>query len=80
MAIPDRETFETLAFTDSSGTSFLKFILLGMDTDRPRLYFQNTKRFQHHGHFLNAVGLPIDRAVSPVLSSMTRNSLPPMAA
>ena len=57
VAIPDRETFETLAFTDSSGTSFLKFILLGMDTDRPRLYFQNTKRFQHHGHFLNAVGL-----------------------
>ena len=58
LALPDRETFETLAFADSSGTSYLKFVVLGMDTGRPRVYFQNTNRFLHHGHFLGAVGLP----------------------
>ena len=55
LAVPDRETFETLSF-DHSVTSYLKFVLLGMDTDRPRVYFQNTKRFLHHQKFLDAVG------------------------
>ena len=57
LAVPDRETFETLAFADSSGTSYLKFLLFDMDTARPRVYFMNTKRFLHHQLFLDAVGL-----------------------
>ena len=57
LALPDRETFETLAFADSSGTSYLKFVLFDMDTARPRVYFMNTKRFLHHRLFLDAVGL-----------------------
>ena len=53
VTVPDRETFETLSF---SGL-FLKFVLLGMDTARPRVYFMNTETYQQHQYFLDAVGL-----------------------
>ena len=53
LAVPDRDTFETLAYY----RTYLKFVLLDMDTDRPGAYFVNTKRFLHHGNFLDAVGL-----------------------
>ena len=53
LAVPDRDTFETLAYY----RTHLKFVLLDMDTDRPGAYFVNTKRFLHHGNFLDAVGL-----------------------
>ena len=42
VAIPDRETFETLAETGR----YVKFAVFGPDTDRPRIYFINTK----HAH------------------------------
>ena len=53
LAVPDRDTFETLAYY----RTLLKFVLLDMDTDRPGAYFVNTNRFPHHGDFLDAVGL-----------------------
>ena len=53
LAVPDRDTFETLAYY----RTHLKFVLLDMDTDRPGAYFVNTNRFLHHGNFLDAVGL-----------------------
>ena len=53
VAVPDWETFDTLS---SSGFS-LKFVMLGTDTDRPRVYFQNTKTHSIHLDFLDAVGI-----------------------
>ena len=57
VVLPDRETVETLSFEDSSGTLFLKFLLIDMDTDRPLVYFQNTERVRPHIAILHAVGL-----------------------
>ena len=57
VVLPDRETVETLSFEDSSGTLFLKFLLINMDTDRPLVYFQNTERVRPHIAILDAVGL-----------------------
>ncbi len=57
VAVPDRETFETLAYTDISGTFYIKFTLLNMDAERPVIYFQNTRKFLHHLDFLAAAGL-----------------------
>ena len=57
VVLPDRETVEALSFEDSSGTLFLKFLLIDMDTDRPLVYFQNTERVRPHIAILDAVGL-----------------------
>ena len=62
VAVPDRETFETLSF----GKYHLKFILFGMDTNSPRIYFINTKMNQSHIDFLRAAGL--DLSLSGLLS------------
>ena len=56
LAVPDHQTFENLAY-DSSGTWNLKFVLLDIDTNNPRVYFQNTERHLPHGHFLEAADL-----------------------
>ena len=55
VAVPDRETFETISF----GKHHLKFILFGIDTDSPSLYFLNTKTHQTHHDFLRATGLEL---------------------
>ena len=57
VAVPGRDTFETLSWSTSLGESIVKFILFGMDTARPRAYFMNTKTYAHHRDFLDAVGL-----------------------
>ena len=57
VVISDWETFEALGVTDSSGNTRVKFTLFDMDTDRPGIYFQNTKRFRWHRDFLNAIGV-----------------------
>ena len=49
VAIPDRDTFEALPY--------LKFVLIGMYTDRPRIYFINTETHPHHFSFLDALGI-----------------------
>ena len=48
LAIPDREAFEALAYTDANGTSYLKFSIFDKDTSRPRVYFQNSEETPHH--------------------------------
>ena len=53
--ISDRNTFEALAIS-----SRLKFIAFDLDTDRPVLYFMNTKTHDNHISFLDAVGLDFD--------------------
>ena len=54
-AIPDQETFETLAYRSPSGMSYVKYIVLGIETDRPSVYFMNTNKFQRHNDFLRAI-------------------------
>ncbi len=55
VAVPDQETFETISF----GKHHLKFILFGIDTDSPSLYFLNTKTHRTHHDFLRATGLEL---------------------
>ena len=54
-AIPDQETFETLAYRSPSGMFYVKYIVLGIETDRPSVYFMNTNKFQRHPDFLRAI-------------------------
>ena len=58
VAIPDRETFETLAFYQET----VKFVLIGMDTDRPGAYFSATDTHRGHPSFLDAVGIDRDQS------------------
>ena len=61
VAIPDRNTFETLAVSGR----YVKFAVFGADTDRPHIYFINTKTHTYHGGFqqaLTALGIEESRA------------------
>ncbi|WP_419927282.1 cadherin-like beta sandwich domain-containing protein [Candidatus Poriferisocius sp.] len=53
-AVPDQPTFETLAY----GGQYVKFVLLGMDTESPTLFFINSKTHLRHpiALFLDAIG------------------------
>ena len=58
VAIPDMETFEALAYRNTSvGTLIIKFVISEIDTDRPSVYFQNMSRYDRHGNFIDAFGL-----------------------
>ena len=59
VAIPDKETFETLAATQK----FLKFIVFDIDTDRPGVYFINTTTHSLHNTFLDTVDLERNEVV-----------------
>ena len=50
VAIPDHAAFETVSYEHQS---YLKFLLLGMDTDRPSVYFISNKTFRTHHAFLD---------------------------
>ena len=61
VAIPDRNTFETLAVSGR----YVKFAVFGADTDRPHIYFINTNTHTYHGGFqqaLTALGIEESRA------------------
>ena len=65
VAIPDRETFETLSRALSggwAGKSEVKFTLLGLDTDHPGIYFANTNTHPTHLRLADAVGLEPSQA------------------
>ena len=51
--IPDQGTFETVAFASAQ----IKFAVLDMDTARPHVYFQNSKKHLSHRSFLDVIGL-----------------------
>ncbi|MEM7387274.1 MAG: PEP/pyruvate-binding domain-containing protein, partial [Verrucomicrobiota bacterium] len=63
--IPDRETFEELSYqglevlrdTHLEDLQFVKFQIEGADTDRPSVYFLNTKTHRAHFRFMEAVGI-----------------------
>ena len=57
VAVPDQATWETYSFTSTSNKSFLKYVLFGLDTERPGVYFQHTQTYRHHRDFLSAIGL-----------------------
>ena len=63
LAIPDSATFETLSFEDQFATisEYVKFVLIGMDTERPSVYFANTDRHVSHSAFLDAVDIEQDQ-------------------
>ena len=54
VAIPDRATFDALSLGD---TAIIKFTILGADTYRPGVYFQNTNTYNSHFDFLPAIGI-----------------------
>ena len=62
VAVPDRDTFETLAY----GRFQLKYILSDIDTDSPSIYFMNVTEHPDHNTFLNALDLDLspDRLVA----------------
>ena len=57
VALPDRATFETYAYANSDEKLFLKYLVFDVDTDRPRVYFQNSNLYNSHGEFRDAIGL-----------------------
>ena len=46
--IPDHQTYETLAYVGPDGGMHLKFVIADFDTDRPSVYFQDSKQFPLH--------------------------------
>ena len=51
VGIPDRATFEALALNGS----IIKFVMFGLDTESPRVYFQNVNTHRSHSLFLEDV-------------------------
>ena len=56
VVIPDLEAFEELSY-EFEGNLYVKFVLLDMLTDRPGLYFQNSKTYVLHFAFLRELEL-----------------------
>ena len=52
VAIPDKETFDTLSYLNK----YVKFLIIGMDTDNPSVYFMNTNTHFTHFSFMAAIG------------------------
>ena len=64
VTIPDRDSFESLSY-DESGS--VKFVLFGLNTDRPGVYFMNMNKYAYHQDFLDTVGLERALAVTGTL-------------
>ena len=65
VAIPDRATFANLSYQGPDvaidrhlkDLEFVKFYLLDMNTDNPRVYFMNTETHRAHGSFARVIGI-----------------------
>ena len=55
VTVPNRAAFEALYNRRSQG--YIKFVLFGLDTARPGVYFMNVQTHRYHLHFLDAVGM-----------------------
>ena len=65
VAIPDGTTFEALSYRKERSPDdfeYVKFVLLGIDTDRPSLYFLNSHTHRLHETFRAAFGLVENQA------------------
>jgi hypothetical protein len=68
--IPDRATYEAMSYQGDdvardaylAGLEFMKFWIVGTNTDHPGVYFMNTNTYRAHPIFAGAVGLPGGRA------------------
>ena len=60
VAVPDQETLDAIAY---EGT-YLKFVLLGLYTDSPIVYFTNANTHSTHLDFLDALGIAQDAGTS----------------
>ena len=58
LAVPDNQTYDALAFD-----GVIKFVLFGIDTDRPSVYFMNTNTHRHHIFFLADLNINHEQAV-----------------
>ena len=57
LAIPNRETFETLSLPVPVNEWHLKFNLVNLFTDQPSAYFLNINGLRSHSAFLNSYGI-----------------------
>lgn len=76
--IPDRATFENLASRDdvpgALGVREVKFVILGVDTDQPKLFFMNSKTHPLHYYFIRDVlGIGLSVAEFNPLTYFTKN-------
>ena len=55
VAIPDLETFETMS-SRFNNNFFIKFVVLDMDSELPRVYFINSVNYSTHSPFLEDIG------------------------
>ena len=53
VSVPDLDTLDSIRMAHG----YVKFVLFGTDTDRPGVYFGNTKTHSSHASLLEAVGL-----------------------
>ena len=60
IALPDLDAFDAVA--RGSSKFFGKFIIFGLATNRPGIYFQNTNNYVAHVSFLEAVDMEWDAA------------------
>ena len=71
VAIPDRATFEALAYQGEDtygdvhlkGLEYVKFYILNPTSDHPTVYFMNTVRHRAHGFFALAVGISTENSM-----------------
>ena len=64
-ALPDREAFDALSYQKEGaphGFESVKFVLLDMDSEMPRVYFMNAETHRYHADFRTAFGLSDDQS------------------
>ena len=60
VAVPDQAAFDELSYRKENAPedfAYLKFVLLDLDTERPRIYLLNSREHRYHVTFREAVGL-----------------------
>ena len=86
VAIPDRETFETLSYQGDlpypryeSDVEYVKFVIFRTNNDRPAVYFMNTETHRFHLDFINALGPNAYRGIPRVTGEIVyhRNAVGP---
>ena len=70
VAVPNQQTFQSL-LARSHRRMILKFSVVGIDTTRPSVYFQNTGKWKHHRDFLSdvvGISLSAPGVIRPLLA------------
>ena len=69
VTIPDRDSYESLSFGERGS---VKFVLFGLSSDRPGVYFMNMNKYAYHQDFLDKVGLERALTVTGTLAYSPR--------